>query len=159
MSWFPSPQSPSVPPAQMLFLSKGRMPREGAAVPEPRPEAVYRAKSEYLGSSKDLDADLCSRTEERARVFNFGASYWSSVLAAYCPRYWERVTACLVDEAEGAEPAFMGKEVLEIGSVTPGDADALVFGTSPSTHRALEEKFSSSPWANRVAWDNFPPRY
>jgi len=159
--WFPSPPSPSLPPAQMLFLSKNPKlgeGREGAAVPAPNLDDVYRAKSEYLNSFRDIDEYLCSRTQGCSRVFNFGASYWSSILAAYCPRYWERVSACLVDSADNAELRFLDKEVLELGSLTPAEGDAVVFGTSPSTHQALVGKFSPA-WKHVIAWDQFPPRY
>ena len=106
--------------------------------------------------SRWKSADLCAATDGCANVFNLGASYWSSVLAAYCPRYWERVSGCVVEGADSVDRAFLDKRVLELDAVTPGDEVALVFGTSPATHKALRERFSAS-WKHVVSWDRFLP--
>lgn len=160
ISWYPSPPSPSVPPAQMLFLSCDatvRPDRSGVPVPNSSPEEVYKAKSEYLSSFKLIDDYLCASVQDRARVFNFGASYWSTILAAYCPRYWTMVSACVVDKADDVEPRFLDKEVIELSALQPED-DTIVFGTSPSTHNALIERFSPA-WKHVVAWNQFAPQY
>jgi SAM-dependent methyltransferase len=161
INWFSSPPSPSVPPAQMLVLSPGRKLQEcrsGMNIPTSSLEEIYHAKCEYLKAFEQIDGFIYSRTEDYARVFNLGASYWSSILAAYCPRYWQRVSACLVDNADDVERSFLDKGVLALSSITTTDGDALVFGTSPSTHKALCAKFSNS-WKKIVPWDDFAVQY
>ena len=159
ISWFPSPPSPSVPPAQMFFLSKNKKIQpaiEGTPVPTPDAMEVYKAKSNYLSSFSRIDDYLCSRTAGCASVFNLGASYWSSVLAAYCPHYWERVSGCVVEGTDSMDRGFLNKPVLKLETVKPGNEDVLVFGTSPATHQVLSERFSES-WKHVVAWDKFLP--
>lgn len=159
IDWFASPPSPSVPPAQMLFLAKDpkvHARRNGMVIPVARPEKVYQSKCDYLNSFRRTDDYICSRTEGCPRVFNFGASYWSSILAAYCPRYWQRVSACIVENTDIVEPAFLDKRVLQLDAIKPTDRDGIVFGTSPATHKALSERYSTT-WKNVVSWDQFLP--
>jgi SAM-dependent methyltransferase len=157
ISWFPSPPSPSVPPAQMLFVAedeKVQPDRQGSRIPAANLPEIYQARCDYLNSFRSIDKYLCARTENCARVFNLGASYWSSVLAAYCPRYWQRVTACLVEETDSFAQQFLDKPVLPFGKLTPARGDAIVFGTSPATHKALSERFAGS-WETIVPWDGY----
>jgi SAM-dependent methyltransferase len=159
--WYASPESPSVPPAQMLVLSHPRSPadqRHETQLPVRSLPDLYDARCDYLNAFQTLDEYLFSRTRESNRVFNLGASYWSSVLAAYCPTYWETVSACVVDDARGGAAAFSGKEVIDLSSVSPQEHDALVFGTSPTTHRALEDQFARS-WNRVVTWDGGTIQY
>jgi hypothetical protein len=157
ISWFASPFSVSVPPAQLLLLSENRHlheARKGMDVPPANREALYQWRCEYLSSFTAIDDVLSSRTANCKHVFNFGASYWSSVLAAYCPRYWQQVFACLVDHPDTTDRRFLDKEVLELSLIQPMDADAIVFGTSPITHKALKKRFESS-WKQVISWDHF----
>ena len=161
VSWLASQFSTPLPPAQLLLLSENIQWQErcpGMDVPDLDLKETYRSRCEYLGSFAKIDDHICACIRDCERVFNFGASYWSSLLAAYCPRYWQRVSACLVDQIDNIEPAFLDKKVLEIGSVRPTDADALVFGTTPSTHKALVEKLSSF-WRRIISWDDFGIQY
>ena len=157
IEWFASPPSPSVPPAQMLVISndanflKGH---EGMQAPNSSLEEIYQAKCDYLGSFQKIDDFVCAATTSHERVFNFGSSYWSSILAAYCRRYWLKVAACLVEETDGLEPQFLDKRVLRFDSITPTDHDAMVLGTSPATHEALGARLSSA-WKNVITWDQF----
>jgi len=157
ISWFASPPSPSVPPAQMLLLSKdGRLRGggNGMEVPVPSLQEIYQSKCDYLNSFRKIDVLISERTKACAHVYNFGASYWSSILAAYCPRYWQKVSACIVENTDGIEPEFLGKRVLELQLVKPTDQDAVVLGTSPATHQTLNARLATS-WKNVVSWDNF----
>jgi len=157
ISWFPSPSSPSVPPAQMFFLSenpKYASGREGMGIPTPNIDEIYILKSKYLESFKKIDEYICTKIEQCAQVFNFGASYWSSVLAAYCPNYWKKVSACIVDDADGIEHGFLGTEVVQLNSVSTFDGCAIVLGTGPATHKTLRERLSAS-CMNTVSWENF----
>jgi len=156
MKWLRSPFSASVPPAQMVLFENRRL-REaslGRDVPAPDLKGVYRARCEYLHSFAQIDDYFCSRIKDSERVFNLGASYWSSILAAYCPRYWQQVSACLVDNTGNGGQQFLDKAVLERGSIEPGRTDTLILGTSPMTHEALREKFLPS-WSRVVSWNHF----
>lgn len=157
MRWFSSPPSPSVPPAQMLLLSKDGGLKEGKpgmTVPPPNLQAGYEAKCDYLNSFERIDSHIGTRTEHSANVYNFGASYWSSILAAYCPTYWPRVLACVVEDTGNVEPQFLDKGVMALNQLHQNERDALVLGTSPATHQALRPRFVSS-WNTVVSWDDF----
>ena len=155
--WFSSPPSPSVPPAQMLLLSKGNGLKEGKpgmSVPTANLQDVYEAKCDYLNSFGKIDSHIGARTEACANVYNFGASYWSSILATYCPTYWPTVSACLVEDTGNIEPQFLDKSVAALDQLQRNENDALVLGTSPATHQALRSRFHSS-WKTIVTWDDF----
>ncbi len=155
--WSAFTPSPSVPPAQMLILSnnpKIRVKRGELQMPVSNPQEIYRSKCEYLNRFAQLDAYICSRTERFARVFNFGASYWSSILAAYCPRYWQRVSGCLVDSFDTSEARFLDKSVSLANTIEPKQDDVLVLGTSPASHIALRAGLSPF-WENLISWNEF----
>ena len=154
ISWFASPSSASVPPAQMLFLSKTPAAHKSTDVPPANRNEIYQSRCNYLTSFRKIDDHISSRAENCERVFNFGASYWSSVLAAYCPAYWQQVSACLVDYTDHFENGFLDKAVLPLNSIQPTDTDAIVLGTSPRTHHTLNEKLVPS-WQQVISWDNF----
>lgn len=157
ISWFPSPPSPSVPPAQMFFLSenpKHAIDREGMHVPVPNIKEIYNLKSKYLGSFTEIDKYICAQTEKFGQVLNFGASYWSSVLATYCPNYWGKVSACLVDDVDSIGRGFLDKQVIQLNSISEFDDCAIVLGTGPATHKALRERLSAS-FKSIISWDNF----
>jgi 2-polyprenyl-3-methyl-5-hydroxy-6-metoxy-1,4-benzoquinol methylase len=156
--WFASPISPAVPPAQMLFLSTNNALRSPGDIDTPVQDlaASYRAKCDYLRSFSKISVHICAHLQRSAQVFNFGASYWSSVLAVYCPAYWREVSACIVDGTEPAEGEFLGKPLLTSKTVEPADNAFLVLGTSPGTHRALRARFSTT-WKNIISWDDFLP--
>ena len=159
VEWFAAPSSLSMSPAQMVFLSKSsaaRPSRPGDAVLEPDPEGLYAARVAYLSSFGRIDAHLCSEIEGSTRVINFGASYWSSVLAANCPEYWRQVSACAVEGSDGSAD-FLGKSVLDLNALEPTASDVLALGTNPATHAALVERLSPV-WEKVVAWDAFLPR-
>ena len=158
ISWFPSPASSALPPAQLVRISKTGNPGGGVRVNAPALESIYLARCEYLNSFKDIDSYLCAQTDSRGPIFNFGASYWSSILSAYCPRYWKRVMACVVEGLDNADGGFLGKEVLELGAVSPKEDAVIVLGTSPSTHDALRRKLSPE-WKHVITWNQFPPQY
>lgn len=156
IAWFPSPPSPSLPPAQMLLLSKNRslwQDHSGRTLPAIGLGDAYRSKCEYLKSFRKIDAYICSRINGHPQIHNFGASYWSSVLSAYCPEYWERVFACVVDRDDNLELRPFDKKVLKLSAITPEDG-VMVLGTSPSTHNRLVERFSAT-WKDVVAWNQF----
>jgi hypothetical protein len=124
------------------------------AVVTPNLQDVYKAKCDYLNSFGKIDNHIRSQTERCANVYNFGASYWSSILAAYCPTYWPNVSACVVEDTGNVEPQFLDKCVTALNQLQHNENDGLVLGTSPATHQALRSRFLSS-WNTIVSWDDF----
>lgn len=115
---------------------------------------VYKAKCDYLNSFAKIDSHIGTLTEHSANIYNFGASYWSSILAAYCRTYWPKVSACIVEDTGNVEPQFLDKSVMALNQFQKNENDALVLGTSPATHQALKQRFDSS-WNTIVLWDDF----
>lgn len=154
ISWVASPISASLPPAQLLALSKS--PKSSIRV-QPACidlDEVFRSRTRYLGAFPKIDAYLKGQLASSTHVYNFGASYWSTILAAYCPEYWDRVSACLVDGNDHAKEPFHGKDVCSSDGVAPASREALVLGTSPVAHKTLVDRFSAS-WRKVVSWDGF----
>lgn len=154
--WTSSADSPSLPPAQLLLMTNNKnyehlhLNRDAMYIPL---EDIFRKRADYLSSFEKINEYLMQHIPEGAKVYNFGASYWTSVLAAYCPDYWKKTTACLVDEDTG-NSKFLGKDVQLYNSITPGENDVLVIGTGPGWQKNLQEKLSGK-WKNIVTWDSF----
>lgn len=51
---------------------------------------------DYLELFSQIDKMLADRVEGLGSVFYSRSSYWSSILAAYCLKYWKAVDAYLV---------------------------------------------------------------
>jgi SAM-dependent methyltransferase len=68
---------------------------------------LYKQRCQYMEAFKELDRFLCSKAKFFKRIINFGASFWTSILAAYCPNYWQKVEFCIVDNDWGE---IMGKK-------------------------------------------------
>ena len=154
--WASSSASASLPPAQLLLLTNNEeyagMQADKDAMYIPL-EDILKKRSDYLSSFEAINDYLVKMIGSCSKVYNFGASYWTSILAAYCPDYWRKVTACLVDEDPGSGK-FLGKEVLLLSSVTPGDDTAMVIGTGPGWQKNLREKFEGQ-WKNVITWESF----
>jgi SAM-dependent methyltransferase len=110
------------------------------------PSGAQRAKllegrHQYFQAWRQLAERLETRTRDaQGRVLNFGASFWSMLLAAYCPDYWGRVEACVVDDGTGT---FFGKPVISTAIVTNYSQPLIVLGVNPSSQATLAEHLSS----------------
>ena len=154
--WTSSADSPSLPPAQLLLMTNNKsyeqLKTNRAAMEIPL-DKIFRDRSAYLQSFEKINSYIAEHIADSERVYNFGASYWTSILAAYCPDYWKKVVACLVDEDQG-NSKFLGKDVSLFSSIKPGAKDVLVIGTGPGWQKNLKEKLSKD-WQNIVTWDSF----
>ena len=154
--WTSSADSPSLPPAQLLLMTNNKyyegLKPDKAAMDIPL-DKIFRDRSDYLLSFEKINQYIIDKISDSARVYNFGASYWTSILAAYCPDYWKKVTACLVDEDQG-NSKFLGKDVSLYSSVMPDSKDVLVIGTGPGWQKNLKEKLNKD-WEHIVIWDSF----
>ncbi|MCX6901171.1 MAG: class I SAM-dependent methyltransferase [Verrucomicrobia bacterium] len=157
--WSESPRSPALPPSQMVVLSAKEHASSGAATDtsvRPSLPDVLRRRCEYLQAFSLVQEHILREVSPFSVVFNLGASYWSSVLAAYCPSYWEKVDSCLVDNLEDATGSFLGKPVRLMNSNVTRENAVIVLGTSPAGHASLVPRLKES-WVHVVAWDQFVP--
>jgi SAM-dependent methyltransferase len=113
-------------------------------------DVLLEGRRQYFAAWRQLAVRL-SRCAAQApsQVFNFGASFWSMLLAAYCPDYWQRVDACIVDGGSGS---FLDKPLTSIDRLTQGRQPVLVLGTNPTSHAALKQRLSAC--ANVVTWED-----
>ncbi len=151
-----SDNNPSIPPAQLLVMSNNPVysgsSLEEARVPVREINHDYKSKSEYLESFRKLNKYLAKRISGYSNVYNFGASYWTSVIAAYCPDYWKRVEACVIDTQDSVNE-FMGKKIIELKSLRKTDQNVMVLGTAPNSHTALENRLNE--YSKIIKWDSF----
>ena len=84
---------------------------------------------------------------------NFGASFWSMLLAAYCPEYWRRVDACVVDEGQGT---FLDKPLLSLEKIPESTQPLIVLGTNPSIQGQLKNRLAYR--AQVVSWEDLITR-
>jgi SAM-dependent methyltransferase len=152
--WGQSLENPSLPPAQLLLLTnnsdyKDKFKNTESATLKNINE-VYKMRTDYLGSFNKISEYLIKEIGNYKNVFNFGASYWTSILAAYCPAYWEKINACVVDNNDGFEEIF-GKKVLETKSINKSNS-VLVLGTSPDSHPILKENLCD--YLKVISWNH-----
>jgi SAM-dependent methyltransferase len=153
-SWRPNPDHESLLDKQLVVLSKDPRPR-GPVREETRTrldvERLYAARCAYVEGWKATDAHLLRETAACARVFNFGASSWTWLLAAYCPGYWARVESCVVDGFEGV---CLDKDVRATASLTLGPGDGMVLGVNPVTQGAFERRLGGRAFKT-VRWNHY----
>ena len=87
-------------------------------------------------------------------ILNFGASFWSMLLATYCPEYWDRVEACVVDEK--SDGCFFGKPVIATETISSEPKQLIVLGVNPSTQDALAARLSR--YGQVVRWNDLITR-
>ena len=148
--------NPSIPPAQLFLLTNnpGYSETELAKGQTPVRDINhdYRKKVEYLLSFIKLNDYLAQKISGFSTVYNFGASYWTSVIAAYCPDYWKRVEACVIDTHDNVTE-FMGKRIVELTELKDKDQVAMVLGTTPTGHDWLAKRLHE--YASIIRWDKF----
>jgi hypothetical protein len=116
-------------------------------------EAAFNRLVNYLNNWAALDAHLLAAIAGARRVFNLGGGLWSSVLAAYCPKYWARVECCLVDGFAGE---CMGKAVRPRESVELSASDVVVLGTNPYVQQGLVARFKEQR-LRAISWNEMIP--
>ena len=147
----------SISPSWLIILSDDsaniskNIKEKGLAIPKIDFESLYRKKCHYLESYKRLDDFLCFKTKAFNRVINFGASDWASILAIYCPNYWEKVDFCVVDNTSGK---ILGKNVIPTEHANLTNEDMLVLGVQTSAQLKLFERFNNEN-INSIMWCNF----
>jgi 2-polyprenyl-3-methyl-5-hydroxy-6-metoxy-1,4-benzoquinol methylase len=155
--WTASPFSPSLPSAQMILLTNNHfyenLPHTKMTNLSDNLDAIYKKRNQYLSSLKRVSDYLNENLKNYSTIYNFGASYWSSILAAYCPDYWEKVTCCIIEGTED-NIDFIGKKVHSISKIELHESYALVMGTSPAWHQVVKNKLIKNRLENIVTWDH-----
>lgn len=113
-----------------------------------RAEALLQGRVHYVQQWKSIRDNLGKRTRNAGRVFNFGASMWTFLLAGNCPEYWANVTQCTVDGHSGR---CVGKDVVPFETITFEKNDILVLGTNPRTQQTFASRFANLP-CQIVTW-------
>lgn len=114
------------------------------------PQMLMQLRRDYLNSFATIEEMLLEAIAPFDTVINLGTSYWASVLAVYCPRYWARVSICCVDSPGAEDAAYLGKPVLAT-CAAPSSA-VLVLALAPMTQKAVAEKYQGS-FSRVVVWD------
>ena len=97
------------------------------------PAELFERRAEYLRKWQLLDGVLGKRVGGYS-VYNFGASMWTWLLAGYCPAYWAKVKACMVDGEHGQA---VDKIVLPPLEIRLGKEDCVVLGINPINQASL----------------------
>jgi SAM-dependent methyltransferase len=136
---------------QVLVFQRSQHPRSISPLSTARRERLLEGRRQYFAAWEALADRLATRVYKvRAPVFNFGASFWSLLLAAYCPKYWERVDACVVDDGAGT---FFGKSVLSTQAViSESEPPLIVLGINPANQTALAQRLAGR--GEVVVWND-----
>ena len=121
----------------------------GIQVPEFDKIKLYKKRCAYLEKFNELDEYLCNKVNSSQRVINFGASFWASILAAYCPKYWDLVDFCTVDNDKGE---IMGKKVLPFNTINLSSDDSLTIALAKSPQKALFKRFKELYNIEAITW-------
>jgi SAM-dependent methyltransferase len=149
-NWQSNPPDNALLHKQIVVLAKSGHSRIKVDIPERAlsAAALLQQRSLYLSKWQELDGELTRRTAGHNRVFNFGASMWTWLLAGYCPNYWSSVSACLVDGGSGR---CMGKPVASPVELEFSAGDCIALGVNPASQAGFERKLSGLG-VNIVGW-------
>ncbi|MGY8684172.1 class I SAM-dependent methyltransferase [Bradyrhizobium sp. UFLA05-153] len=138
-NWQANPPNNSLLDKQLVVLAKAGSTAQRAQLPEVSlsNEELFQRRSAYMARWQTIDAELVLRTAGYNRVFNFGASMWSWLLAGYCQTYWQSVSHCLVDGGGGS---CMDKIVASPSDVALSRDDCVVMGVNPANQADFERK-------------------
>jgi SAM-dependent methyltransferase len=153
--WSGPPPDVSLRDKQLVVLRRATGdPVTATGISSPDMASLHRKRCDYLDAWRSCAEKLRSECAQARRVYNFGTSTWSFLLAGYCPQYWELVTAAMIDGISGE---FLGKPVLDAGRVDLKDGDAVVLGVDPEKQKKLSERFRDSP-ARVITWNGIVTR-
>lgn len=156
--WESNPDVSSLQNKQLLILSKNPcetfVPPQLTEIPS---EQLYADRNRYVMSYVHCDDYLCAETENRSRIYNFGSSSWSLMLRSYCPKYWERVYACTIDEVGSSDALFHAKPVQKFADIVFREGDALVLGVNPLLQKNFNAKLAKAG-IHSICWDQLITR-
>lgn len=153
-SWQANPPNNALLNKQLVILQKAEVLPAHAAMPESTHpvEELYDRRSHYIATWRALDGHLFGCAQMFSRVFNFGASMWTWLLAGYCPRYWSIVDSCLVDGESGR---CVDKPVLPTAEIDWDEKDCVVLGINPANQTVFAKRLGAGParvlsWSDRI---------
>jgi len=152
-TWMKNPDNVTLLDKQLILLSKqnGSPGPELPNIPAWSPEESYKARSHYAESWREIHRFLGAQAKAFSRIFNFGASSWTFLLAGYCPDYWGKVDCCVVDNFSGN---CLDKVVKPLSEIEMGSGDGLALGVNPVTQESYARRFQSEGWPI-VRWDKY----
>lgn len=148
--WQPNPANSALLNKQLVILARTDYETK-LALPSSAysPDELFERRAEYFLRWRALDEELKKRVGEYKRIYNFGGSMWTWLLAGYCPIYWTRVEACLVDGAYGR---VIDKTVLSPSEISLSNDDCIVLGINPANQAFAKRRFS--PDVHIVSWSD-----
>jgi len=152
-TWSPNPGHMALSDKQLIVLAGAVLAdamAERQLNSEPSPGELYRDRSGYIRAWQEVQRTLRDKTKECAHTFNFGASTWTWLLAAYCPDYWRKVDCCVVDGFSGT---CVDKVVNPISDVSLRRGDVVVLGVNPLSQESCARRFQSEG-IKVVRWDH-----
>jgi SAM-dependent methyltransferase len=154
-TWAGPPAHVSLRDKQLVVLRQASAAPAKAVTPQIEDSAaLYERRRAYLQGWEQCGERLARECRGAGRVYHFGTSTWSFLLAAYCPEYWSQVTSCIIDGGSGE---FFGKPVADAESVTLAADDVIVFGVDPDRQAWFAERFVDSP-SRAVLWNDLVRR-
>jgi len=111
-------------------------------------DSLLQERQKFLGSIRAIDEFLTEQVKESSNVVNLGASYWSSILAAYCPNYWSLVQSCCVDDPKD-QTTFLDKPVVKTADVP--DTACVVLGITPDAQQGAVNSISKR-FSRVISW-------
>jgi SAM-dependent methyltransferase len=152
VNWQANPSNNNVLNKQLVILAKDGAGAALEKMPENSysPDELFAKRAQYLLKWQSLDGVLQQRANGHRRIFNFGGSMWTWLLAGYCPVYWSEVEACLVDEEYGMA---VDKRVLPPSEISFAKDDCIVLGVNPVNQAVFAERCRRFG-ANLVEWSD-----
>jgi len=152
-AWKPAPDNPSLRHKQLIILSKNEpsVTKDNLSSTTPI-EELYCRRCEYVQSYVACDEFLQQQIQDCQNIYNFGTSTWSLLLSAYCPNYWQKVTACTIDKVK-ERSSFQGKPVRSLNELNTGSKDAFMLGVNPETQSEFQKKLAANG-LNCIRWDH-----
>ena len=138
----------------VLSFQHSRSPARVALPGAAQRDRLLEGRRQYFKAWPQLADRLANEARNApGPVLNFGASFWSMILATYCPDYWERVEACVVDDGSGT---FLGKPVIATKDVARHPQPLIVLGANPSSQAMLAQHLSGH--GKVVVWNDLITR-
>jgi len=138
--WQPNPEDKNLLNKQLIVLTNEASASDVTFSNSYSVKDLFERRAAYFGKWQELDNVLLQRISKYNRVFNFGASMWSLLLAGYCSEYWNRVDSCLVDSEHGK---CLNKTVIPTSEPTFTTGDCIVLGLNPENQAAFSERLAS----------------
>lgn len=149
--WQPNPPDNNLLNKQLVILAKTYIDASRFSLENVySPAELFERRADFLGKWQSLDGVLSKRANGYRHVYNFGASMWTWLLAGYCPAYWARVEACLVDGEHGRA---IDKVVFPPSEVHFSSEDCVVLGINPVNQSAFAQRLASLG-AQLVSWSD-----